>query len=192
MRNGDIAAKQRDYLRDTAPALPVLMLQPVAAPTDSCEETPEDRLGPYYTPGAPTRTTLVEPGMVGTRLVITGRVRSTRGLALGLATIDVWQTNDAGEYDHVGFTLRGKFVADAEGRYVIETILPGRYLDGEDYRPRHIHVIASADGHVAVTTQLYFDGDPFNAADIGFKESLMLTPRCDGDGLAATFDFVLA
>ena len=28
-------------------------------------------------------------------------------------------------------------------------------------RPRHIHLRASADGHVGVVTQIYFGGDPY-------------------------------
>jgi protocatechuate 3,4-dioxygenase beta subunit len=169
-------------------------------PTPSCEEeeTPEDRMGPYYTAGAPFRTSLVDEGMVGTRLVIRGRVRATRSSrsqairGLGGAIVDVWQANDAGEYDNVGFTLRGKFLADAEGNFCIETIVPGRYLDGDGYRPRHLHVIVTAEGHAPVTTQIYFAGDPFNAGDIGFKESLMLTPVAALDGDETAFDFVLA
>lgn len=167
--------------------------------TPSCEEeTPEDRMGPYYMPGAPIRTTLVAEGTPGRRLVIRGRVRAVRSHAhesirgLGRAIVDVWQANDVGEYDNEGFTLRGRFIADADGVFCVETIVPGRYLDGDGYRPRHLHVIVTAEDHAPVTTQIYFAGDPFNASDVGFKESLMITPEAGPDRDEATFDFVLA
>ena len=44
-------------------------------------------------------------------------------------------------------------------------MLPGRYLNGAQYRPAHVHVKVSAAGHVPLTTQLYFPDDPYNAID---------------------------
>lgn len=165
-------------------------------PTPSCDdETEDDPEGPYYTAGAPKRTTLVEQGMNGTRLVLSGRVLATGRacVALAGAEVDVWQANDAGDYDNVGFTLRGVFVADSNGNYRVETIVPGRYLNGASYRPRHIHVMVRAPGRAPLTTQLYFAGDPFNASDGMFKPSLVLNPTDDGGGgQKASFDFVLA
>jgi len=166
------------------------------APTPTCDDpTDDDPEGPYYTPGAPKRSSLVASGMVGTRLVLSGRVLAAGAACSPLAgaEIDVWQANDAGDYDNVGFTLRGVVVADASGGYRLETIVPGRYLNGGSYRPRHIHVIVRAPGRASLTTQLYFAGDPFNAADGMFKPSLLLTPTDAGAGVqSATFDFVLA
>lgn len=163
-------------------------------PTPSCEETEDDPLGPYYSAGAPKRTTLIEPGMQGKRLVITGRVLSAGATCAGLAgaELDVWQANDAGDYDNAGYRLRGVFVADPAANYRLETIVPGRYLNGSSYRPRHIHVIVRAPGHAPLTTQLYFAGDPFNASDGMFKERLLITPGDDGaGGEVAKFDFFL-
>jgi protocatechuate 3,4-dioxygenase beta subunit len=183
----DAAAPNPAPTADPGPA-------PGPAPTAACEETASDALGPYYTPGAPQRTTLVEPGMAGTRLTITGRVLSSGAscAALAGAEIDVWQANDAGVYDNAGFTLRGKFIADAAGSYRIETVLPGRYLDGARYRPRHVHVIVRAQGRAELTTQLYFAGDPYNATDALFQESLAMSPVDDGaGGQTSSFDFVL-
>ncbi len=164
-----------------------------ATPGCDEEETPEDRIGPYYTPNAPFRTSLIDEGMKGTKLVIRGRVRSTRSpRGLAGAVLDVWQADDGGAYDNEGFTLRGKFRADASGAFTIETIVPGRYLDGDGYRPAHLHVIVRAEGHADVTTQLYFAGDPFNAGDVGYKKCLEISPTASADGELATFTFVLA
>ncbi len=164
------------------------------ASTPSCEETEDDPLGPYYRPGAPTRTSLVTPGMRGYRLVVEGRIRAAGGICAGLggATVDVWQADHAGAYDLVGDVLRGVFVADGAGAYRVETIVPGRYLDGDRYRPRHLHVIVRAPGRPPLVTQLYFAGDPYNASDGMFKPSLALEVRATGLGsYVAAFDFVL-
>jgi protocatechuate 3,4-dioxygenase beta subunit len=161
--------------------------------TPACIETEDDPEGPYYTPGAPNRTTLVDDATQGTRLLIRGQVRSTKTTcaALGGAVLDVWQADAAGAYDNAGFGLRGKFVAASDGRFEIRTVVPGRYLDGAEYRPTHIHVKVSADGHELLTTQLYFEGDPYNAKDGMFKPALAMKLVDEGGGKAALFDFVL-
>lgn len=164
-------------------------------PTESCIESEDNPLGPYYTADAPKRTTLLEAGMAGTKLVVEGHVLGLGATCTALpgAEVDVWHADDAGNYDNTGFTLRGVFTTDASGKYRVETILPGRYLDGAEYRPRHIHVRVRAPGRKELVTQLYFTGDPFNATDGMYKPALAMTTKDDGNGgLVAPFDFVLA
>ncbi len=164
------------------------------AATPACIETAKNIEGPFYTPGAPARTTLITASVTGTKLTIRGQVRSTKAAcgALGGAVLDVWQADANGAYDNAGFTLRGKITADAEGRFVIETIIPGRYLDGAEYRPMHIHVKVSAPGHALLTTQLYFEGDPYNATDEYFLAPLAMKTKDEPGGeKSASFDFVL-
>ena len=159
---------------------------------DACEPTAPNILGPYYIEVAPERSDLVEDGMTGTRLTLTGLVRGTDCAPIPEALLDFWQANDAGEYDNVGWTLRGKLHADAEGRWVLHTIVPGRYGADGVFRPEHIHVRVSAPGFPLLTTQLYFPDDPFAATDPFFLPSLVVvvSERPDGSLLAA-FDFVL-
>lgn len=167
-------------------------------PTEACLESEDNPLGPYYTADAPVKTSLVEFGMPGTPLVVEGYVLGLGNTgktctALTGAEVDVWHANDAGDYDNVGFTLRGVFVSNASGKFRVETILPGRYLDGAEYRPRHIHVRVRAAGRTELITQLYFEGDPYNATDGMFKKALTMKPKDDGKGgLIAAFHFVLA
>ena len=59
-------------------------------------------------------------------------------------------------------------------------------------RPAHIHVKASSGGSRVLATQLYFKGDPWNSRDPEVRPSLVMSPREASDGLAATFDFVIA
>ncbi|HEX9709146.1 MAG TPA: hypothetical protein VGB42_04165 [Candidatus Thermoplasmatota archaeon] len=160
--------------------------------TPQCEESEDNIEGPYYTEGAPLKSDLTENGMPGVRLTVSGSVLGLTCAPLAGALIDVWQADDAGAYDGVGFILRGKLNADAEGKYSFKTIIPGHYLNGAQFRPAHIHVKVSAPGFVLLTTQLYFAGDPYNESDAFIKDSLIMTLTDQPGGeKAAAFDFVL-
>ena len=166
---------------------------PDATDGAGCEPTAANILGPYYIEGAPERSDLVEPGMAGTRLTVTGRVLAADCTPIPGAMLDVWQANADGVYDNTGWLLRGWFLADAAGEWTLHTIVPGRYATGGTFRPDHIHVRVSAAGFLLLTTQLYFADDPFNATDPFFVPSLAMTTTVQPDGsLSATFDFVLS
>jgi virginiamycin B lyase len=152
------------------------------------EPTASNAEGPFYKSGAPERMDLVEPGMTGTRLLLTGQVLTTDCQPVAGALLDFWQANDQGEYDNVGYTLRGRQFADEMGRYRLETIMPARYPG----RPPHIHVKVNAPGGPVLTTQIYFEGQPGNEGDGLILPSLIvpLTDTADG-GKAAAFSFVL-
>lgn len=154
--------------------------------------------GPYYRADAPFRSDLVGPGVVGAPLLLSGRVLSLdcRGPIAG-AVLDVWQANGDGHYDNDGSSpggamrLRGKLRSDGKGAFSARTVVPGRYLNGNRYRPSHVHVKVSAPGHAPLTTQLYFPDDPYNDGDPFIDRSLIVDlARMKGDA-AAHFDFVL-
>ena len=92
------------------------------------------------------------------------------------------------EYDNVGYRLRGRQYADAQGDYRLETVLPGLYTG----RTMHIHVKVSQPGGRVLTTQIYFNGVAPNQSDRIFTPSLATTLTDAPDGSKqATFDFVL-
>ncbi|MFN8513276.1 MAG: dioxygenase [Chloroflexia bacterium] len=164
----------------------------VLTPTPECgddddEPTLAQTEGPYYTPNTPERTSLLEAGMAGTRLVLTGTVFSTGCAPVGRALLDFWQADDAGQYDNVGFRLRGHQFADARGRFRLETVVPGLYPG----RTRHIHVKVQAPNRPVLTTQLYFPGEARNASDGIYREELLLAMHDVATGKEASFDFVL-
>ena len=82
--------------------------------------------------------------------------------------------DDDGDYDSEGFTLRGHQFTDLGGRYLLDTILPGRYPSKGILRPRHIHVTVTAPGASPLTTQLYFEGDPYIEGDALVVDSLIM------------------
>lgn len=161
-------------------------------PTPACDDDDDDPTvaqteGPFYTPDSPERTSLIEPGITGTPLLVTGHVLSTDCTPIAGALVDFWHCDDAGNYDNVGYLLRGHQFTDANGRYTLETIVPGLYPG----RTRHFHVKVQAANGPILTTQLYFPNEPDNARDGIYVPELEMDVQSTADGQAATFDFVL-
>jgi protocatechuate 3,4-dioxygenase beta subunit len=131
--------------------------------------------------------------MDGLKLTVTGTVMNTRCEPVRHALLDAWQCDAAGVYDNNGYTLRGKIQTDAKGKYELITILPPPYKVAADrYRPAHIHLKLSAPGSKVLTTQLYFDGDKWNAVDNAYRKSLTIRPADGKNGTKkASFDFRL-
>jgi protocatechuate 3,4-dioxygenase beta subunit len=148
--------------------------------------------GPFYKRGAPSRSVLANANDVGERLQLTGTVRSTSCEPLANARLDVWHANARGGYDLDGFRFRGVMTTDARGRWDLRSIVPGRYLNGDRYRPTHIHVKLVAKGYQPLTTQLYFADDPYNEGDPFIDPSLIMAHRLVRDVRLASFEFVLA
>jgi protocatechuate 3,4-dioxygenase beta subunit len=175
---------------------PTATAQPPAAqalaPTPACgdddDPTPAQTEGPYFTPNSPLRTSLLEPGVSGPRLSVAGLVLTTDCRPIANALVDFWQCDAVGVYDNRGYRLRGHQFTDPDGRYTLETIVPGVYPG----RTRHIHVKVQAPGGRVLTTQQYFPGEPGNARDGIYRRELELATRNNADGsMDATFNFVL-
>jgi protocatechuate 3,4-dioxygenase beta subunit len=162
-------------------------LAPTAACGDDDEATIEQTEGPYFTPNSPERTSLIEAGMSGTLLRLSGFVVNTSCEPIENALVDFWHCDDAGAYDNVGYRLRGHQFTDASGAYRLETIVPGVYTG----RTRHIHVKVQAPGQPVLTTQLYFPDEPENASDGIFDASLLMTMGEGGEAQTGSFQFVL-
>jgi protocatechuate 3,4-dioxygenase beta subunit len=160
-----------------------------AAGAVACHDTlVEQTEGPYYTPGAPVRTDLTDEATVGIPLTLTGRVLDANCVPVAGATVEFWQADGAGEYDNSGYDLRGAQVADANGAYTLETVIPGIYPS----RTEHIHVKVTGPDGVVHTTQLYFPGVPQNDEDGIYSKTMLVTVTDQSDdSMTATFDFVL-
>ena len=140
---------------------------------------------------------------------------------LPAAVIDVWQADPEGTYwkdddywptrrrmgaedaaatEHL-YNCRAHGTAGADGVVVFTSLLPGHYVAGSAWRPRHIHLRAQAPGHDTVITQLYFHGDPYlGAADTacsscksGLPELVVALALSEGSGTTTgTSSFSLA
>jgi protocatechuate 3,4-dioxygenase beta subunit len=172
-----------------AEGTPVLAPTPACADADDLEATIEQTEGPYFTPDSPERTSLREEGMVGTGLLLTGYVYASSCQPVAEALIEFWQADDAGVYDNEGFTLRGHQFTDEEGRYELDTIVPGLYPG----RTRHIHVKVQAPDQPVLTTQLYFPDTPENDEDGIYDPSLLIDlEETDDESQQGYFTFVVA
>jgi protocatechuate 3,4-dioxygenase beta subunit len=156
-------------------------LVPTPASADPDETpTPSAGEGPFFTPRSPERATLLEPGVAGTPIDLSGRVLDTRGRPVPRALLDFWHADASGQYDTQGFRFRGHQYAGADGSFRLRTIVPGSYGP-----PRHYHVKVRAERGTALTTQLLFPGDERNGGPL---DDRLLMAVDDGH---ARFDFVL-
>jgi protocatechuate 3,4-dioxygenase beta subunit len=184
--------------------------------------------GPFHRLGAPDMPAggnIAHRDTVGVPTLVTGRVLDLQGKPIANAELDVWQTQSNGLYDAQDSNpnelhMRGKFHTDAEGRYLLRTVLPVNYPIPSDgpvgamlkatgrhpWRPAHIHFVVTADGYDAVTTHIFDRTDPYLESDAVFavKDSLICefarhespTPEAtrlciSGPVYATEFDFVL-
>jgi protocatechuate 3,4-dioxygenase beta subunit len=162
-------------------------LPPTPACSDGADATQAQTEGPYFKRNSPERTSLLEPEMAGTRLVLSGYVLTRNCRPVAGALLDFWQADAAGAYDNQGNRLRGHQFTDESGRYDLETVVPGLYPG----RTRHIHVKAQAPNQPVLTTQLYFPGEARNRNDGIFREALVMSLEDTGAGQTGTFNFVL-
>ncbi len=182
------------------------------------QATPSQVQGPYFLARSPVGAPLdltAAAGMAGNPIEVVGQVLSTDGKLLANATIHVWIADPKGVYDNQDAAgkaialppskhrLRGRVSTGADGKYGFKCMRPGNYaLDpkGETHRPGHIHIKVEARGYEPLVTQLYFQGDEFNAHDLDgdgfFKPELALQMQPalpDGKTLqSGVFNFVLA
>ncbi|HEV2762682.1 MAG TPA: hypothetical protein VGV38_06780 [Pyrinomonadaceae bacterium] len=195
---------RREFVAAGLLVVPLLKASACAAESNSggCPPTARGAGGPFYRAGAPWTSRLCSPEEPGEPLLVAGRVTAADTCRpVAGALLDVFQADAEGRYDsqRPGFTpetfhLRGRMKADAEGRYRIETVLPGLYPG----RARHIHFVVSAPGYAPLVTECYFEGDPRAASDPLVRRPLVLplsdfTQEQDRRKYRrATFDLVLA
>ena len=163
-----------------------------------CEPTTTDILGPFFSEGAPETNSIIPEDYEGERLFLSGTLSSTDcDRTISNAVMDFWQANEHGDYDNVGFNFRGKIITDENGNYNLETIIPGKYLNGSQYRPSHIHLKVQAEGYDELVTQIYFQGDesisadPWASAPSAINRIIPLNAGFAGDWFGV-FDVVLS
>ena len=180
--------------------------------------TPGQVLGPFYPLKALPQTSDLTrvPGRSGRAqgriLNVMGRVLNLSAEPVGNAKIEVWQANSFGRYSHPSdpnrapldpnFDGSAVLTSDPEGRYRFTTIKPAAYPVGPNVmRPAHIHFQVTGRQDRLVT-QMYFEGDPYNATDpllnsAGMKELLITklvdpSPGFEPGSKTAIFDIVIS
>lgn len=148
--------------------------------------TAESALGPFFPLTRPTDSDADLVWRKGHRqraagqiIEISGRVLNLKGNPIPNATIDLWQANAAGRYDHPSdpatapldphFQGSAALRADARGHWRIVTIKPAGYDSPIGHRPPHIHFDVRGRVHRNIA-QLYFPEEAEgNAKDTLYK-----------------------
>jgi protocatechuate 3,4-dioxygenase, alpha subunit len=147
----------------------------------SLRVTPSQTAGPYLGIGLPwpDGSFVVPPGTPGA-ITVTGRVLASDGAPLPDVLIETWQADPEGRFNHpddprgavtpklAGFRGFGRSMTDADGRYLILTLLPGPLpCPGGGTEAPHLDVSIFARGLLdRLVTRMYFgDQVTANAAD---------------------------
>jgi protocatechuate 3,4-dioxygenase beta subunit len=162
-------------------------LDPTPAAGEKLELTPEETAGPFFRPNSPAKNSFRDSGVTGTSVKLTGTVLDRKGKPIPKVLLDFWHADANGEYDFNGFRCRGHQFSSSDGKYALETVMPGLYPG----RTRHYHVRLQAAHGPILSTQLYFPGEARNSTDSLFKPELLLKVRESGAGRIAVFNFVL-
>jgi protocatechuate 3,4-dioxygenase alpha subunit len=149
-------------------------------------QTPSQTVGPYFAigmfpehPDIHERSVthlftgaLATPGVEGRRIRVEGRLHDGAGAPIPDAVLEVWQADGKGVYRggkpaNDGFTGFGRVSTHDEGRFVIDTVMPGP-APGPEGKPQapHITLVVFMRGMlVHAYTRIYFEGEAANAGD---------------------------
>jgi len=176
--------------------------------------TPRTIEGPLYVAGAPVAQGFARlddgSDTAGHTLIMHGTIYGADGKPVPGAQVEVWHANTKGFYSHFDptgeqkpFNMRRTIIADAQGRYKLQSIVPVGYgcppdgptqalldqLGRHGNRPAHIHLFVTANGHRKLTTQINIDGDPLVFDDFAYatREGLVppLVERSDAASIQA-------
>ena len=150
-------------------------------------QTAESAMGPFYPMVRPAEADADLTWLkghsaraLGQVIEISGRVFDVHGNPIPGATLELWQANAAGRYDHPSdpatapldpnFQGYASLKTDSKGDWRIVTIKPGGYDSPIGHRPPHVHFDMRGKKSRNVA-QLYFPEEAAgNAADSLYKE----------------------
>jgi protocatechuate 3,4-dioxygenase, alpha subunit len=138
------------------------------------ELTPFQTVGPFFAIclGEPGSARIATEQAAGRHITIEGTVRDGAGAVVTDALVEIWQANAAGRYAHPddhrsipldpGFTGYGRAPTDRDGRFVIETVMPGPVPGPDDtIQAPHLLLGILARGILTrLVTRVYFGDEP--------------------------------
>jgi protocatechuate 3,4-dioxygenase alpha subunit len=162
--------------------------------------TPAQTVGPYFAIGLPWPDgELVVPAGTPGAIRLHGTVADGAGDPVPDAMVETWQADPHGRFAHPddprgaagSFRGFGRSLCDAEGRWSVITLKPGRVPGPADsVQAPHVDVSVFARGLLhRVVTRIYFadedaanDADPVLAGISDERARATLLARPDGDG----------
>lgn len=159
----------------------------------TCVATADNIQGPFYISDAPVRIDLDLYGHSGESLQLSGRLLDLDCNPITSGVIEVWHARPDGSYDNESTEMeyRGQFATAADGSWGFSSLMPGKYLNGSEFRPAHIHVKVWVNGVEELTTQLYFEGDAHLAGDAWALPELAISLNESAAGYTGSFDIVV-
>lgn len=112
----------------------------------------------------------------GRQIYIEGKVCDTEMTPLEDVTVELWQANAAGRYNHphdsnpapLDPNFQGWAIVPSgvNGGFRFKTVFPGAYAVSNRWtRPPHIHFKVTKRGYEELITQMYFPGHKLNEVD---------------------------
>jgi len=194
-RTGKLSTDKRQEFILASDVVGVSMLVDCINHRLSGAATPTTVTGPFHVHDSPDFAdgADIARGAPGELCYVAGSVSDLMGKPIAGATLDIWQADGDGLYDaqHGGDEpwMRGIFKSDANGRFVVQTVLPVPYaipMDGSvgelmtrtdisPMRPSHIHFLIEAPGHTRLITHLFRKSCPYIETDVvyGVKAPLI-------------------
>lgn len=181
----------------------------------AADPTPTEIKGPFYPLMAQkdkdfdlTKIAEKKGNAQGKIIIIEGQILGTDGKPVEGATVDLWQANAAGRYNHphdsnkapldVNFQGWAIVQSGKEGKFRFKTILPGSYPATNRWmRPPHIHFKISKKAYIELITQMYFPGHKLNKTDLLLKRKnaaerkLMIATKLKKKTETYTFNLVI-
>ena len=159
-----------------------------AARGQTLSATSAQDLGPFYPMLRPadhdadlTRIKGRKGMAAGQPIQVIGRIVDLHGNPIRNASVEIWQCNAAGRYDHPGdranpaaldpnFQGFARLATDRDGNFRFRSIKPQGYDTPIGHRTPHIHFDISSHRERLVT-QMYFPGEPLNDGDFLLKNA---------------------
>jgi hydroxyquinol 1,2-dioxygenase len=157
--------------------------------------TPTTVTGPFHIHDSPELAdgADIARGAPGEPCFIVGKVRDLQGKPVASAALDIWQADGEGLYEAQRGAeepwMRGIFTSQADGSFMVQTILPVPYsipMDGtvgkimsqtgiSPMRPSHVHFMINAPGYGEIVTHLFRKSCPYIETDVvyGVKAPLI-------------------
>ena len=165
-------------------ALSLLPVESKSSQSNLLNPTPKEIKGPFYPVFAQkdkdfdlTRIEGRKKTAKGKIIYIEGKVIDTSGNSIEDATVDLWQANTYGRYNHpnesnsapLDQNFQGWAIVPSgkDGGFKFKTIFPGSYPASRSWtRPPHIHFKVFKTGYVELVTQMYFPNQELNQKDL--------------------------
>ena len=163
--------------------LNISFVNQIKATSGNCKKTPAQSKGPFYKiPSKIFNNDMTNNGKaIGKKIKVYGKILDNKCKPITNASLDIWQANSFGKYNHKADLSRSRkdndffgymrLLSNEKGEYNFHTILPGGYKVSKDLtRTSHIHFKVTSK-QKQLTTQMYFKGNKMNKRDFLFRNT---------------------